>query len=497
MIRWRCLSSAFFSLPVFVFAAELVPAAYAADLPIYKGPPIIAAPLWTGFYLGGHAGYGWGSPTFLDNFPTPDLAVDAQPAIGGGLGGLQAGYNYQFNWLVVGAEGEFTWSGVKDSSFTCFTFGNQLCSAHPEWFSTVTGRIGAVIGPALLYAKGGAAWANDDYTDIATCSGSQPTHRGGITAACGDGFNGNDTSIGWTIGGGIEYAFARNWSVWAEYDFMQFGGHSVPFTDGGTGYFTEEIHQAVNQVTVGVNYRFDPDTPLLAYAPDQFLALATDGPEKPDKEEQPGNRVMAYTGADIAKFSADAWAGALIAPYKDLDTSGLRVEIQGEGSTYQYYGSGTLYKGISETGDFLAGYGFEGDNYSINVLAGAGAENDTLSAIDPDNRVVGTQFGAAGQVDAWINPTEKTLIYNEDDFSTAFLTYYSRTKLGYDVVGNQIFVGPEGAVLGNERFIQWRAGASITQIKFSKIQIDLSAGYEHDSVVGPGAYGTVELSTNF
>jgi outer membrane immunogenic protein len=477
-----------FAAGFFAFTALMVASALAAGLPLFTNTPPAVEDPWTGFYLGGHAGYGWGNKTFLDNFPTPDLALDAETVVEGGLAGLQGGYNYQFNWLVLGAEGDFTWSGVKNSSFSCFTFGNQLCSAHPEWFSTVTGRVGVAIGPALFYAKGGAAWVNDNYTDIATCSGSQPTHKAGITAACGDWFYGNKTSIGWTVGAGIEYAFARDWSVWAEYDYMQFGGHSVPFTDGANGYFTEEIHQAVNEVTVGVNYKFDP---FLAYAP------ALPNKKEGEDEEQPGNRVMVYTGADVAKFSADSWVGALIAPYTDLDTSGLRVEIQGEGGAYQYYGSGTLYKGISETGDFLAGYGFEGDNYSINVLGGAGAENDSLSAVDPDNKVVGTQFGAAGELDAWVNPTEKTLIYNEDDFSTAFLTYYSRTKVGYDFTGSQIFVGPEGAVLGNERFIQWRAGASITQIKFSKIQVDLSAGYEHDSVVGPGAYGTVELSTNF
>ena len=59
--------------------------------------------------------------------------------------------------------------------------------------------------------------------------------------------------------------------------------------------------------------------------------------------------------------------------------------------------------------------------------------------------------------------------------------------------GSSIFFGPEVGVLGNERFSQLRVGASITQIMFKNVQIDLSAGYANDSVVGPGAYGTVEL----
>jgi hypothetical protein len=116
-----------------------------------------------------------------------------------------------------------------------------------------------------------------------------------------------------------------------------------------------------------------------------------------------------------------------------------------------YYGSGILYKGISETGDFLAGYGFEGDSQCPGWASG---ENDNLSAVDPTNKVVGTQFGAKGRFDAWVNSTPQTLVYNEDKGSSAFFTYYSKTKLGYESPTASRFLWGPSPVLGNERFFQ-------------------------------------------
>jgi outer membrane immunogenic protein len=119
---------------------------------------------------------------------------------------------------------------------------------NDKWFGTVTGRIGyAVLPQALVYFKGGAAEARIDYTD------ADPTAPYSGTASA--------TRTGWTIGGGAEYAFAHNWSVFVEYDYMNFGSSNTTLTYTSpnpalaTPYTYTETH-ALQTVLVGLNYRF-------------------------------------------------------------------------------------------------------------------------------------------------------------------------------------------------------------------------------------------------
>ncbi len=480
-------------LPVAAVASLTANAATAADVPVFvKAQPVAVVAPWTGFYAGAHVGYGWGNKRFIDNFPTPDGELDADASVKGVLGGFQGGYNHQFNWLVVGVEGDFTWSGVS-GNFSCFPFGDQVCSAKPEWFSSAAGRLGVASGPALFYVKGGAAWAQDHFTDLATCAGTQPRQRAGIPALCGDMFFGDQTRPGWLFAVGVEYLFAPNWSAKLEYDYMDFGSRSVPLLDGGNGFFTEEIHQKMHAIKLGLNYHFDWGT--AAAAPAHAAAYYKAAPKSEDDEA--AGKVLAFSAFDVSKNSYSGSIGTLIAPFRDLDTSGLRFWMFGDAGVYRYPAAGGTIRGTYESGDVLAGYGFEGDFYSINLLAGFNAVNHTLSDVDVENRVQGTAFGAKVRADAWINPTPKTLTYGEAEYSTAFRTYYTRAKFGYDFTAKEIFFGPEVAALGDERFNQWRVGAHLTQVKFGKVQVDVSAGYANDSIVGSGAYGTVELSTHF
>jgi outer membrane immunogenic protein len=494
----------------FLAALASAGAASAADLaPIYrKAPPVLPVLLpWTGLYGGFHGGGGTGNKKFIDNFPTPDGETDADVSVRGWLAGLQVGYNYQVNWLVVGVEGEFTWSDLNNN-FSCFTFGNQVCSAHAEWFATMTGRIGGVIGSALVYLKGGAAWVHDNYTDLATCVGPQANSRAGIPAVCGSEFISRDTRLGWVLGIGVEYMFARNWTVKLEYNHMDFGGRSVDFFDGAGNFFTEEIHQRIDLVKAGINYKFD-----WAASPVVVSAYAYVPPKKAKKVAGAGGARKAYaqanddddegsiqvfSGVDVSKRSADGWVGALIAVNRDLDTSGPRVMLLGGTGVYRYPVTGGFIRGVYSTGDMLAGWGFEGDNYSANLLVGANAANHILSDIDPENSVQGTKIGVKVRGDLWHNPTPLTLVYGEGEYSTAFQTFHLAGKFGYDATnGKGIFLGPEAAYFGDQRFNQWRIGGHATQLKVGKVQIDLAAGYAHDSINGDGAYGRLEMSSKF
>ena len=347
-------------------------------------------------------------------------------------------------------------------------------------------------GPALFYIKGGAVWAQDHIEDTATCAGSQPRSRAGITAACGDTFFGDQTRPGWLVGLGIEYFFASQWSAKVEYNHMDFGSKSIPLSDGGTGFFTEEVQQKLDLIKFGVNYHFglDPGRPVRALG---YAAAAI-----PASDDEKENHVAVFSTVDVGKDSASVLAGALISPYRDLDTSGLRFWMVGDVGAYKYPANGGSIHGRYESGDALAGYSWEGDNYSIYLVGGFNAINHTLSEVDTTNKVQGTQFGAKIRGDATINPTPKTLTAGEFEYSTAFQTYSSKAKFGYDITKDkQVFIGPEVGALGDERYNQWRAGAHISGLKFWNIQLDASAGFARDSIVGDGAYTTLEFSMNF
>src|SRR5262245_39118601 len=105
--------------------------AWAADMPL-KAPPPPPDPPWVGFFGGPHFGYGHGHTKFIDNFPTPDGEFDGATNLNGFIGGLQGGHNWKFNHVLIGVEGEFSWSDVKSDFFSCFPFGNQVCSAKKE-----------------------------------------------------------------------------------------------------------------------------------------------------------------------------------------------------------------------------------------------------------------------------------------------------------------------------------------------------------------------------
>lgn len=196
----------------------------AADL-TRRPPPPLLQPIytWNGFYVGGHLGGVTSSE---------DVSVDGFNVLStnpsGFLGGVQAGYNYQIapNWLI-GIEGELSWTSASGSSL-------GFNSDH-NWYDTLDGRLGYVMGPWLLYAKGGAAWMNADY--------SVP----GVSI--------NVTRTGWNIGAGAEFMLAPQWSAKAEYNFLDFGKDNL----GGvfTGF---AVDTQVHEFKVGVNYHFVPGT---------------------------------------------------------------------------------------------------------------------------------------------------------------------------------------------------------------------------------------------
>jgi outer membrane immunogenic protein len=201
--------------------------ASAADLaarPYTKAPAYApAAPIynWTGFYIGGHIG---------GAFPGNDNNLLGGSNDGTFMGGVQGGYDYQFapNW-VVGLEANYSFLSTSSN------FDNR-------GLGSVTGRLGYTWGPALLYVKGGYAWADSRFTN---------------------GFAGDGGRDGYTVGGGLEYLFTQNWSGKVEYQYYDFGKttFAAPSPAGIIGLSSRNDEHTVK---AGLNYRFNWGGPVVA-----------------------------------------------------------------------------------------------------------------------------------------------------------------------------------------------------------------------------------------
>jgi outer membrane immunogenic protein len=238
-----------------ISAVALGSVALAADLPSEKGPPVYAPPpppafSWTGFYIGGQVGYGWGtvSSSSTDARGVTAANVSANPS--GILGGGHVGYNYQISQFVFGLEADANGSSEGASVLnpnTGFTgFGSK------EFDASIRGRLGIAFDRILVYATGGG-----EYGDF----------RLGNTSPAGATEVHYPDHFGWTVGGGIEYAIDNNWSVRAEYRYTDYGPFSVAYTTLGTPY-SINYHITDNRVQAGFSYKFDfappPAPPVVA-----------------------------------------------------------------------------------------------------------------------------------------------------------------------------------------------------------------------------------------
>lgn len=199
--------------------------------PIYEPVRERGAWNWQGLYLGANAGYAWGN----DN-----SAYYGGP--GGGAGTLnpdgwyaggQIGYNVQFNWLVLGVEADLQGADISDS--TALGAGFSGVTTDIDWFSTVRGRIGYAAGPTLVYFTGGWAFANLDQS----------------ISAPGVSMSKEEVASGYTLGGGLEWQFAPNWSLKTEYLYVDLGEQTL---SGPTGTYTTDTD--FHTVRAGVNFHF-------------------------------------------------------------------------------------------------------------------------------------------------------------------------------------------------------------------------------------------------
>jgi outer membrane immunogenic protein len=252
--------------------AALTGPTFAADMPVkapFYNPSYYAKPSWTGFYVGGNVGYGWGTAASdysltvagLLSVPLTSDVVSPRGIVAGG----QIGYNFQTGNFVYGIEGDAQYSGQKGDSSAA---GGLLCPlglcavfapagislTHTEkitWFGTLRGRFGYDFGSTMVYGTAGLAVAGVESTLTAT------------TPVASLSLSNSQNRVGWTLGGGFESMINRNWSWKAEYLYMDYGTYGVNY--GLTVpvlaiALPATIHQSTkltdNVVRLGLNYRF-------------------------------------------------------------------------------------------------------------------------------------------------------------------------------------------------------------------------------------------------
>jgi outer membrane immunogenic protein len=257
-----------------VGAIALTGSAFAADLT--PPPPVYVPPApysWTGLYVGGQIGYGWGNDPVHTTFFSPGIAavpgevpIPGVPSVylndsvsnspQGVIGGGHIGYNLQINQWVVGLEGTVDGTSISKNAFDPFT--GLTLGTRTGVQGSIRARAGIAWDRFLIYATGGAAFAGitNNYTDTLGVITGVPGVSDGISK----------TRAGWTVGGGLAYAITDNWSVRAEYRYSDFGHYTdtplaafvIDSPAFGSRALAVQHHLTENQVQAGFSYKFGP-----------------------------------------------------------------------------------------------------------------------------------------------------------------------------------------------------------------------------------------------
>lgn len=271
--------------------------ASAADLaarPYAKAAPMMVDPgyNWSGFYIGGNVGYGFGrvssdtssalvSPAVsgppFDTAVTVPFASSTRTPMDGIIGGGQIGFNAQFNRLVLGIEADIQGSDQKRNTSTSTTFGASNGLAFPtttvvsgvqtetlntrlDWFGTVRGRVGYATGDMLWYGTGGLAYGQFKVSGTQSNVGTVSNFFNPSAFANTGTFSVSQNRTGWSAGGGVEgAAWAPGWTWKLEYLHLDFGRLNYSFTTVGSlpSTVTRSVRFTDDIIRVGLNYRFN------------------------------------------------------------------------------------------------------------------------------------------------------------------------------------------------------------------------------------------------
>jgi outer membrane immunogenic protein len=231
------------ALAILAVSLSLIGTASAADLPTQKAPPEFTPPpvfSWTGLYLGGYVGGGFGS-AFWNDLVVPGNTNGSHLDPSGFVGGGFLGYNFQTGPFVLGIEGEVGYNGV---SATRDYLDNAGAPRHEKFegndVERLRGRVGYAFNDFLLYFAGGGSFTDGWLRFVNASNG----YANALSQSYG-GFN---------VGGGVEYAFTSGWIGRVEYIYDDFGSANYTFAPGG--FDARRVSFTENTVRAAIEYKF-------------------------------------------------------------------------------------------------------------------------------------------------------------------------------------------------------------------------------------------------
>ena len=249
-----------------LFACSALATAAFAGTEMYSGKEmkqVAPAPLpecnWTGFYIGLNVGgqFGHAEDKDLDGYNSFGRLDSAGKPWGysesGVIGGGQVGYNYQWNWLVLGVEAEGGYMNLDGSGLEPDRFygrNDVRGKSDSDFFTTIRGRLGFAFGHWLFYGTGGGIGVNWETRVVDNCD----------TGNCGLGLidaHKQEFDWGWTGGGGIEYMFGCHWT--ARFEYLRYQLENQTFSGVNTFNSTTFRWRASDEGNIirgGLNYKF-------------------------------------------------------------------------------------------------------------------------------------------------------------------------------------------------------------------------------------------------
>ncbi len=233
-----------------------------------------------------------------------------------------------------------------------------------------------------------------------------------------------------------------------------------------------------------------------------FFAWAMTGPapanDAPVTPPALKDRMFLFGGADVARDSSSAWIGAVAAPFALLQHDGPRLRLMGGYGRYSYDTAnvaGGINDGEYASGELMLGWRHDFRRVIVTAYVGAHVEHHALANPDPGNRSQGTEAGVKALVELFMRPAAQWIATANAAVSSVYASYSLRGLVAHEL-NEKWTLGVEAALLGNERYHEWRGGLAINVALGSQV-LALASGALDNSDKGNGYYLTMSLYAPF